>query len=65
MKIIDMEIIRGNDFKGKLECEHCGNVEKLSNGYNDNYYHTKVIPGRHCKKCGKNRSGELKKPVED
>lgn len=49
----------GNDFSALMECEHCGNIQKLSSGYEDSYYHDRVIPAMTCKKCGKNRAGEL------
>lgn len=48
----------GNDLFGTIQCEHCGNVQKFT-GYADDYYFTKVLPNYHCKKCGKNRAGEV------
>lgn len=50
-----------NDFNADMECEHCGHVEKLKDGYNDAFYHERVIPAMHCTECGKNRAGELRK----
>ena len=47
-----------NDFTAILECEHCCSVQKLSSGYNDVRYHTKVLPAITCVKCGKNRAGD-------
>ena len=40
------------DFTADYECEHCGNVERMS-GYDDANFHHKVIPNMGCKKCGK------------
>jgi C4-type Zn-finger protein len=48
----------GSDFHAILECEHCGNTQKLVTGYNDTFYRDKVIPAMVCNKCGKNRAGE-------
>lgn len=49
----------GNDFSAEMECEHCGYTAKLTTGYHDNFYHTRVIPAMCCGSCGKNRAGEL------
>lgn len=49
-----------NDIYGKIECEHCGHVEKLHGGYDDAYWHNNVLPAKHCSACGKNRAGGLK-----
>ena len=51
-----------NDFTAIMECEHCGNTHRNTSGYHDNFYHTRVIPGMTCARCGKNRAGEV--PVE-
>ena len=40
------------DFQAIYECEHCGHTERGS-GYDDSYFHQKVIPDMKCKKCGK------------
>lgn len=40
------------DFTAMLVCEHCDKEEKLMSGYDDNFYHTKVIPAMVCKGCG-------------
>ncbi len=60
MKIKEMLSQYRNDFTAMIECEHCGNLEKLTSGYHDGYYHTKVIPAMHCNTCGKNRAGALR-----
>lgn len=49
-----------NDFTAEMECEHCGHLQKLESGYNDHFYHSRVIPAMHCEKCGKNRDGGLR-----
>ncbi|MCK5616347.1 hypothetical protein KAR91_81550 [Candidatus Pacearchaeota archaeon] len=41
------------DFTAILICEHCGNEEELSTGYDDSNYHKNVIPAMKCGKCGK------------
>ena len=61
MKIKEITFEMGNDFHAIMECEHCSGTQKLSSGYHDNYYHTKVIPGMFCGSCKKNRDG--KEPV--
>lgn len=50
-----------NDFTADMECEHCGHVYRNTSGYHDNFYHTRVIPGMYCGKCGKNRAGEVER----
>lgn len=40
------------DFRAIYECEHCG-VTESANGYDDEYFHRKVIPSMKCKNCGK------------
>lgn len=40
------------DFTAIYECEHC-QAEIQSSGYDDNYFHTEVIPTMVCEKCGK------------
>ena len=39
------------DFLAEYECEHCGNIEE-SYGYDDSYFHNKIIPKMKCSKCG-------------
>jgi C4-type Zn-finger protein len=64
MKIKELLTQHRSDFTATMECEHCNHTCKLTTGYHDNYYHTKVIPGMHCPVCGKNRAGELKQDKE-
>jgi adenylylsulfate kinase-like enzyme len=40
------------DFRALYECEHCGKLEG-GTGYDDEYFHRKVIPEMECKGCGK------------
>jgi len=61
MKIAKILSEHRNDFTAMMECEHCGATEKLTTGYHDNFYHTKVIPAMHCGACGKDRQGNLNK----
>lgn len=57
MKIKEILSVYGNDFTARMECEHCGHLYKLTTGYNDSYYHEKVIPAMRCESCGKDRNG--------
>ena len=57
MKIKEITFEMSNDFAAVMECEHCGGTQKLSSGYHDSFYHTRVIPAMTCKTCGKNRDG--------
>jgi hypothetical protein len=45
------------DFEAQYECEHCGHSYK-SSGYDDQYFHEKVIPGMECRSCKKTASNE-------
>lgn len=40
------------DFRAVYECEYCGH-EVEDSGYDDEYFHTKVIPEKLCPVCGK------------
>lgn len=40
------------DFLAIYICEHC-NFEAKGEGYDDSYFHQKVIPDMICKQCGK------------
>jgi len=46
----------GNDFHADMECEACGHEQKLDHGYDDDYYHSEVIPTQICEKCGLSRN---------
>lgn len=63
MKIKEITFELGRDFSADMVCEHCGGVQKLTSGYHDTFYHTKVIPGMFCKSCGRNRDGHVELKV--
>ncbi|HNG13998.1 MAG TPA: hypothetical protein PL173_13010 [Saprospiraceae bacterium] len=52
MKIKTILSQHRRDFTAIYECEHCGNTNQGS-GYDDSYFHKKVIPEMTCDKCGK------------
>lgn len=60
MKIKTILSQHRNDFTAEMECEHCGHTYINSVGYDDQNYHQNVIPLFHCKKCEKDRAGNLK-----
>lgn len=41
------------DFYADLICEFCNHKQKLTDGYDDDYYHQEVIPNICCEACGK------------
>lgn len=58
-----MELLRKTnqsrrDFDGILKCQFCGHEEVLKGGYDDEYYHNKVIPSFVCKECNKSTISE-------
>lgn len=59
MRIKEITYQHRNDFSAILICNHCGRETKITDGYHDNFYHTKVIPAMFCKECHKNEAGEL------
>lgn len=52
MKIERITWQSGNDFYADMVCQLCGHHQELKTGYNDQYYHSKVIPAMECEKCG-------------
>lgn len=52
MKIKEITSQHRRDFYAIYECEHCGHTEK-GDGYDDDYFHTEVIPKMKCTECGK------------
>jgi len=52
MKIKEIKSQSRRDFTAIYECEHCGHT-KEGYGYDDAYYHQKVIPDMECPNCGK------------
>lgn len=65
MKIQRVTSTLGYDFTAIMECEHCGATQELETGYNDDYYHSRVIPAMTCKACGKNRVGVVPEEPND
>jgi predicted RNA-binding Zn-ribbon protein involved in translation (DUF1610 family) len=52
MKITKMISQHRRDFTDEMTCESCGHKEINKYGYDDNYYHSEVIPNMKCGKCG-------------
>lgn len=59
MKIREITSTHNNDFRAVMVCEHCESTQQLNTGYNDSYYHSRVIPAMVCVTCGKDRAGEV------
>ena len=59
MKIKEITFSMGNDFHADMVCEHCDHVQKLTTGYHDGFYHSRVIPAMTCKKCGRSQDGAV------
>ena len=57
MKIKKINSQNRRDFYATYICEHCGH-EKDSSGYDDQFFHTEVIPNMVCEKCGKKATVE-------
>ena len=47
MRIKEITYQSRRDFKAIFKCSHCG-YEKEDWGYDDNYFHQKVIPDMKC-----------------
>lgn len=56
MKLIEKLDQHRRDFKGKYECQGCGNTEEDKGlySYDDDNFHDNVIPNMKCENCGKN-----------
>ncbi|WP_368640611.1 hypothetical protein ABRZ04_05360 [Castellaniella ginsengisoli] len=52
MKIKSITSQHRRDFTAVYECQHCGHEQK-GDGYDDAYFHEKVIPAMKCASCGK------------
>ena len=52
MKIKEIKSQHRRDFLAIYECEHCGQTTD-GPGYDDTYFHQKVLPARRCSVCGK------------
>jgi hypothetical protein len=57
MKIKEITSRMVFDFEATMECEHCGYIGELKTGYNDFFFHERIIPAMLCSECGKNRDG--------
>jgi len=53
MKIQEIKSQSRRDFTALMVCEHCKNNQLLEGGYDDDFFHTEVIPNIKCKKCAK------------
>lgn len=56
MQIKEVTFRLRKDFSAIMACEECGHEQKLSGGYDDNYYHHHVIPSLICESCGQSRN---------
>jgi hypothetical protein len=65
MKILTILSQNRNDFTAILECEHCANTQKLMTGYDDDFYHNKVLPSITCQLCKKDRAGNIPEKPND
>ena len=65
MKIREILSEHRSDFTATMECEHCGATQKLTSGYHDNFYHSRVIPAMTCSACGRNREGVIPETRND
>ena len=61
MKIVEIISQMRRDFRAIFQCEHCNKCETLT-GYDDSYFHQKVIPEMKCKNCGE-KSPESYRPL--
>lgn len=53
MKIIKVISQHRRDMVVDLKCEHCGQVDRKNDAYDDEYCHAYVIPDLECSNCGK------------
>lgn len=47
------------DFRAIYECEHCDHTVK-GVGYDDAYFHEKVVPAKECPRCGETASSSYR-----
>jgi len=52
MKIQKIISQHRRDFMAIYECEHCGHTYE-GGGYDDGYFHGKVVPSMRCPECNK------------
>ncbi len=58
MYIKEVTFRHRNDFHFIAKCEHCGFECSRGDGYADEYFCLKVVPGQPCLKCGLNSYGK-------
>lgn len=63
MRLLEIKDRHRNDYRWLGECESCGHTHWWGDGYADCFYLERVIPARHCPRCGMNSLGE-KREVE-
>jgi len=62
MKITKTYNWNRRDFSYDARCEHCGNEEKYTGGYDDDRYYNWVMPALRCRKCCESTNS---KPLKD
>lgn len=50
------------DFRAVYRCEHCGATE-LGEGYDDAFYHARVVPELACAACGQTADKDTYRPL--
>ena len=63
MKIVKTYNWHRRDFHFDALCEHCGNTQTHSDGYDDANYYENVIPNIKCKKCGESSTSKVSDEV--
>lgn len=63
MKITKMINQHRRDFTAEITCENCNNKQILDSGYDDDYYHTKVLPNMKCASCNESTIS-INAPIE-
>jgi hypothetical protein len=53
MKITKITYQHRRDFDADTKCEFCGHLQRLEEGYDDEYFHQNVMPNIKCRKCEK------------
>lgn len=61
MKIKEITSQNRRDFRAIYVCEHC-DAEVTKSGYDDEHFHTHVIPNMACDSCGKT-AGDNYRPL--
>lgn len=59
MRIKNIKSQHRRDFQAVFVCEGCGREESKS-GYDDDYFHRRVIPQMVCKGCGEKSPSDYK-----